>query len=289
MTRTVVVVGVGMAGLAAAGLLAQRGVAVTVLEGASQVGGRAQTQERDGGRLNLEPHALYKTGAARRVLSQLAVAAPGASPPGHAWALRPGEPLSRLPIDPRGVLCGDLWWPSPMVAGVFHAVRMPIRGPLAVARLLIGLAAKNPDADYTSAWLGAPAVQVSVPPKPGFECPGETLTFFQRPAAIYVHLTGSTSLSNVEVQWSLSSDGICDDADDVIIRTKMIETLGVNTAYGARPNPWTVLVDTPPGSYFLCATVDPNNPTDDFAETTPSQRRCSATPGSSRRRGVSSG
>ncbi len=98
-------------------------------------------------------------------------------------------------------------------------------------------------------------------------CPGETLTGFQRPAAIYVHLTGSTSLSNVEVQWSLSSDGVCDDADDVIIRTKTIGSLAVNTAYGVQPDPWTVPVDTPPGTYFLCATVDPNNPTDDFAET----------------------
>ncbi len=45
--------------------------------------------------------------------------------------------------------------------GVYHAARKPVVGPIAVARLLVGLAAKNPAATYHPLWIhGGPAVLV---------------------------------------------------------------------------------------------------------------------------------
>ena len=44
-------------------------------------GGRAATQEKSGFSLNLGAHALYRGGAATRVLDELGVRYPGAAPP----------------------------------------------------------------------------------------------------------------------------------------------------------------------------------------------------------------
>jgi len=76
----VVVVGAGLAGLAAAAFLARDGFAVTVLERAGTPGGRAVTHWRDGFHLNLGPHALYRGGAGARVLAELGVGWHGGTP-----------------------------------------------------------------------------------------------------------------------------------------------------------------------------------------------------------------
>lgn len=78
--RRVVVVGGGMAGLIAALYAAREGAAVTVLEGARQFGGRAQTTFEDGYALNLGAHALYKGGAAKQALDDLGVPVTGGTP-----------------------------------------------------------------------------------------------------------------------------------------------------------------------------------------------------------------
>lgn len=75
----VVIVGAGLAGLAAAATAAQAGVPVLILDSRSP-GGRARTEVRDGFRLNEGPHALYRGGPGRRVLSRLGVRAVGHSP-----------------------------------------------------------------------------------------------------------------------------------------------------------------------------------------------------------------
>lgn len=84
----VVVVGGGLAGLAAATLLARGGRAVTVLEQASDLGGRARTHLRSGFRFNLGPHALYRAGAGRRLLDEMGVTFQGNPPPSQGlWGL----------------------------------------------------------------------------------------------------------------------------------------------------------------------------------------------------------
>ena len=72
-SRGTVVVGGGLAGLAAATLLARAGRSVALYERTSTIGGRAATHEEKGFRLNLGPHALYRGGAAMCVLRTLGI------------------------------------------------------------------------------------------------------------------------------------------------------------------------------------------------------------------------
>jgi phytoene dehydrogenase-like protein len=77
VNRNVVVVGGGLAGLAASIYLARGGCTVTVFEKRRDLGGRAITSLRQGFRFNLGAHALYRTGAASSVYRELGVPADG--------------------------------------------------------------------------------------------------------------------------------------------------------------------------------------------------------------------
>ncbi len=92
----VVVVGAGLAGIAAARLLQRRGRSVVVIDGASP-GGRASTDERAGFLFNRGPHALYLGGPARRVLEDLAVPLVG-GPPSSDGGGTIGDRIGRLPF-----------------------------------------------------------------------------------------------------------------------------------------------------------------------------------------------
>lgn len=93
----VVVVGGGAGGLAAAALVARRGHAVTLYEKASDLGGRARTTVRGEVRLNLGPHALYRAGAAARVLGELGVSYVGHTPSASGAFAFDGGVLHTLP------------------------------------------------------------------------------------------------------------------------------------------------------------------------------------------------
>jgi phytoene dehydrogenase-like protein len=71
--NTTIVIGGGLAGLATAAYLARGGRAVTVLDKASSVGGRALTDTPHGYALNRGVHALYSGGPASEVLRELGV------------------------------------------------------------------------------------------------------------------------------------------------------------------------------------------------------------------------
>ncbi len=76
-TGRVVVVGGGLAGLAAAAFAARAGARVTLLERLSELGGRGRTREERGFHFNLGPHALYLGGHAAGVLRELGVSPRG--------------------------------------------------------------------------------------------------------------------------------------------------------------------------------------------------------------------
>src|SRR5215472_18504523 len=70
----VVIVGAGLAGLAAAATAARAGVGVgVIILDARSPGGRARTDAQDGFRFNRGPHALFRAGAGPRVLARLGV------------------------------------------------------------------------------------------------------------------------------------------------------------------------------------------------------------------------
>ena len=75
-----VVIGGGIAGLAAATFIARSGQTVRLLEQSNQLGGRARTRVQDGFYLNIGPHALYRGGAGFRILKELGVEPGGAVP-----------------------------------------------------------------------------------------------------------------------------------------------------------------------------------------------------------------
>jgi phytoene dehydrogenase-like protein len=78
--RDIIVVGRGLAGLAAAIYAARGGARVVLLERSARLGGRAITNVRDGYYLNLGPHALYRGGCAAAALTELGVKFDGGSP-----------------------------------------------------------------------------------------------------------------------------------------------------------------------------------------------------------------
>ncbi len=103
MGKNVIVVGGGLAGLAASIFLARGGRTVTLFEKRRYLGGRAVTHLRHGFRFNLGPHAFYRFGVGAQVLRELGIPVRGGKPDGRGLALYrdrdyrfPGGPISLL-------------------------------------------------------------------------------------------------------------------------------------------------------------------------------------------------
>ncbi|MEO8799877.1 MAG: FAD-dependent oxidoreductase, partial [Polyangiaceae bacterium] len=103
----VLVVGGGLGGLVTAALVARRGLSVTVLERAKHVGGRAMTHVKQGFAFNEGAHALYRGGAAMRVLDSLGVEPPGRQPPPSGLAVAFGR-AHTLPVSLGSMLATGL-------------------------------------------------------------------------------------------------------------------------------------------------------------------------------------
>lgn len=125
----VVVVGAGLAGLAAAGLVRRRGARVVVLDGQAP-GGRGRTDVVDGFRFNRGAHALYAGSHAERVLAELGLRPTGGRPTNASFG-RTGDNVGHLPTGPRSLLTTSL---------------LSWRGKAAVGRLLHNLAGWSPAA-----------------------------------------------------------------------------------------------------------------------------------------------
>jgi phytoene dehydrogenase-like protein len=87
----VVVIGGGIAGLAAATFIARGGKTVRLFEQSQSLGGRAQTKQQDGFYLNIGPHALYRGGRGIEVLRELGIEPRGRVPSvSGAFAVKDG-------------------------------------------------------------------------------------------------------------------------------------------------------------------------------------------------------
>lgn len=80
MSKNVIVIGGGLAGLIAANFAANSGCQVTLFEKSRALGGRAATSEKNGIHFNLGPHALYRSGQAYKILRELGVEFTGGIP-----------------------------------------------------------------------------------------------------------------------------------------------------------------------------------------------------------------
>jgi phytoene dehydrogenase-like protein len=107
--RDLIVVGGGLAGLAAATIAARNGLRVLLLEKAPDLGGRAQTQVREGYSFNVGAHALYRGGPGMRVLRELGVE-PHGKPPSTSggFAVHSGS-AHTLPAGPVSLLTTSLF------------------------------------------------------------------------------------------------------------------------------------------------------------------------------------
>lgn len=98
MSAPAVIVGGGLSGLTAAAQLALLDVSATLFDHATELGGRARTDCRNGFHLNYGPHRLYRSGAALRALEQLGVKVPSAvRGPNGGFAVRRGRKFT-LPV-----------------------------------------------------------------------------------------------------------------------------------------------------------------------------------------------
>jgi len=136
------IIGAGLAGLVAALRLARAGRPVTVLEASQHLGGRARTLRAGDYHLNLGPHALYRAGAARRILQELQIPVDGAPAPLQGAVAWRGARDCALPAGLLSLLTTDL---------------LPAGAKLEVARVLAGLGrAPAPTPGTTAAgWVAA--------------------------------------------------------------------------------------------------------------------------------------
>jgi len=144
VNKHVIVVGGGIAGLAAGIVLARAGRTVTIFERRRYLGGRAVTHLRHGFRFNLGPHAFYRGGSGWDVLRQLGVPVRGGRPKAKGIAIRGGEHY-KLPAGPISLLTTSLYG-----AG----------GKLEAAKLLLRIRridAKRFDSMSVSEWVDANA------------------------------------------------------------------------------------------------------------------------------------
>lgn len=108
MQTDVVIVGAGLAGLAAGTYLARGGRRATVLERAGSPGGRARSTTPSGFVLNLGPHALYAGGAGARVLRELRVPFSGGIPKASGYVAVVGDLVHGLPTNFASLVSSDL-------------------------------------------------------------------------------------------------------------------------------------------------------------------------------------
>lgn len=124
----VIVVGAGLAGLAAGATATRAGAATLVLD-AHVPGGRARVTKRDGFVFNRGVHALYKAGAGWEVLRGLGIEPRGSSPPIGRYQALAGGKLHLLPTSPGSLRRTTLLGRKDQEAFAALLARLPLLHP----------------------------------------------------------------------------------------------------------------------------------------------------------------
>ncbi|MBX7220777.1 MAG: NAD(P)/FAD-dependent oxidoreductase [Blastocatellia bacterium] len=107
--KPVVVIGGGLAGLTAAVFLAQSNHNVLLLERSPNLGGRAQTQHKEGFSFNLGPHAIRHGDVAYTILSEMGVQVDGGFPSVSGSLAVNRNRLFQLPFSPVSIFTTGLF------------------------------------------------------------------------------------------------------------------------------------------------------------------------------------
>ena len=94
-------------------------------------------------------------------------------------------------------------------------------------------------------------------------CPGDTIPQGEGPFEIMAIINGTSTQSPI-IEWRLSADTDCFSGTEYTLGARN-PTISSNTPYPVEPSGgWNVPSGTPPGLYYVCAKIDPD---DDIAET----------------------
>ena len=80
------------------------------------------------------------------------------------------------------------------------------------------------------------------------------------PAPIWASVNGTaTSYASVPIEWTLSSDQVCFDGDDITTGTRA-PTMSSNAPYEVEPTGGSYVIpsNTPDGTYWVCAGINPD-------------------------------
>jgi phytoene dehydrogenase-like protein len=122
--RDVIVIGGGIAGLAAAILMARAGMRVRICERSMAIGGRARTVERQGFQFEFGVHALHRGGSAMAMLRELGIEPRGIVPAFDRGLLVERDGVHRMPAN---------------VSAALTTGAIGLRSKLRMLRLLAGL------------------------------------------------------------------------------------------------------------------------------------------------------
>jgi len=210
----VAVVGGGLGGLAAAALLARRGLKVVLIEQKRRLGGRAASDVRNGFIFNQGAHALYLGGPAAKLLRELGVRLDGGYPSSGAWALS----KRRLEVIPAGFF------------SLFRTKMLTWRAKLDVANLLAKVSSIDSKQLHAVSWSDWISTVSSQPDGKGFLVALSRLTTYCNApetlsaAAVLeqLKLVFNGGVRYLDGGWQTLVDGLC----------RLCEELGVEMIVG---------------------------------------------------------